>query len=113
MRASVDYLRKSEGWELGTGPTFVLLDKSFAKTLSTTTMQKGVYAFVFNQQGLMAGIGIKGAKSSQIHLSAPGGDAICLATSLTSLEAQDSEIAAIWSQEKLPEGRVQHKKFHL
>jgi lipid-binding SYLF domain-containing protein len=66
-QASLDYLRNSEGWEVGTGPTFVLLDQGFAKTLSTTTMQKGVYAFIFNQQGLMAGIGIKGAKISPIQ----------------------------------------------
>ena len=66
-KESLDYLRNSEGWELGTGPTLVVIDQGFAKTLSTTTMQKGVYAFIFNQQGVMAGIGIKGAKISEIH----------------------------------------------
>src|SRR5271167_2014375 len=51
--ASLKYLDKSAGWELGTGPTLVVLDKGFEKNLSTTTMQKGVYAFVFSQKGLM------------------------------------------------------------
>ena len=64
---SLRYLDKSDGWELGTGPTLVVLDKGFAKELSTTTMHKGVYAFVFDQKGLMAGIAIQGSKITRIH----------------------------------------------
>jgi lipid-binding SYLF domain-containing protein len=64
---SLEYLLKSKGWELGTGPTLVVVDKGFGKNLSTTTMQKGVYAFVFNQKGLMAGIGIQGSKITKIQ----------------------------------------------
>ena len=63
---SIKYLDKSEGWELGTGPTLVVLDKGFGKNLSTTTLQKGVYAFIFNQKGLMGGIGIQGSKITRI-----------------------------------------------
>jgi lipid-binding SYLF domain-containing protein len=65
--ASLKYLDKSEGWELGTGPTLVVLDKGFAKNISTTTLQKGVYAFVFDQKGLMGGIAIEGSKITKIH----------------------------------------------
>jgi len=65
--ASLKYLNKSEGWELGTGPTLVVLDKGFEKNLTTTTLQKGVYAFVFNQKGLMGGINIAGSKITRIH----------------------------------------------
>ncbi len=65
--ASLRYLDKSGGWELGTGPTLVVLEKGFAKNLSTTTMQKGVYAFVFDQKGLMGGIGIQGSKITRIN----------------------------------------------
>jgi lipid-binding SYLF domain-containing protein len=64
--ASLRYLKKSQGWELGTGPTLVVLDKGFAKELSTTTLQKGVYAFVFDQKGLMGGISIQGSKITRI-----------------------------------------------
>lgn len=64
--ASLQYLEKSHGWELGTGPTLVILDKGFGKNLTTTTLQKGVYAFVFNQKGLMGGLGIKGSKITRI-----------------------------------------------
>jgi len=65
--ASRKYLDKSDGWELGTGPSLVVLDSGFGKNLSTTTLQKGVYAFIFDQKGLMAGVGIQGSKISRIH----------------------------------------------
>jgi lipid-binding SYLF domain-containing protein len=65
--ASLQYLNKSDGWELGSGPSLVVLDKGFGKNLSTTTMQKGVYAFIFNQKGLMGGIGIQGSKITKIN----------------------------------------------
>ena len=64
--ASVRYLEKSEGWEIGTGPSVVVLDKGFAKNMSSTTLQKGVYAFIFSQKGLMAGIGLQGSKITKI-----------------------------------------------
>ena len=65
--ASHAYLNKSSGWELGTGPSLVVLDKGFGKNVSTTTMQKGVYAFIFNQKGLMGGVGIQGSKITKIN----------------------------------------------
>ena len=64
--ASLKYLDNSDGWELGSGPSLVVLDKGFGKNLSTTTLQKGVYAFIFNQKGLMGGIGIQGSKITKI-----------------------------------------------
>jgi lipid-binding SYLF domain-containing protein len=54
--AAVEYIDKSDGWELGTGPT-----------ISTTTGQSDVYAFFFSQQGLMAGLGIQGTKITKIN----------------------------------------------
>jgi lipid-binding SYLF domain-containing protein len=65
--ASLKYLDKSDGWELGTGPSLVVLDKGFGKNMSTTTLQSGVYAFIFDQKGLMGGIGIQGSKITRIH----------------------------------------------
>jgi lipid-binding SYLF domain-containing protein len=59
---SLRYLKESQGWELGVGPSIVILDEGMARNISTTTLQKGVYAFFFNQEGLMAGIGIQGTK---------------------------------------------------
>jgi len=63
---SLRYLDRSDGWELGTGPSLVVLDKGFGKNLSTTTLQKGVYAFIFDQKGLMGGVGIQGSKITKI-----------------------------------------------
>ena len=64
---SVRYLNNSDGWELGVGPSLVVLDSGFGKNLSTTTLQKGVYAFIFDQTGLMAGMGIQGTKITKIN----------------------------------------------
>jgi lipid-binding SYLF domain-containing protein len=63
---SLKYLEKTDGWELGTGPSLVVLDKGFGKNLSTTTLHKGVYAYIFDQKGLMGGIGIQGSKITKI-----------------------------------------------
>ena len=64
--ASLRYIEESEGWEIGTGPSVVILDKGFAKNMSSTTLQKGVYAFIFDQEGLMAGLGLQGSKITPI-----------------------------------------------
>ena len=63
---SLRYLDQSDGWELGSGPSLVVLDKGFAKSLSTTTLQKGVYAYIFDQKGLMGGVGLQGSKITRI-----------------------------------------------
>jgi len=57
---------QSRGWEIGTGPGIVVLDKGFAKSLSSTTLRKGIYAFIFGQKGLMAGLGLQGSKITRI-----------------------------------------------
>ena len=64
--ASLNYLNRSEGWEIGVGPSIVIVDKGMAKSLTTTTAQNGVYAFIFGEEGLMAGLGLQGSKISRI-----------------------------------------------
>jgi lipid-binding SYLF domain-containing protein len=61
------YLDKSDGWEVGVGPSVVVVDEGMAKSLTTTTAKEGIYAFVFGQKGLMAGVGIQGSKITRIH----------------------------------------------
>ncbi|MEQ8325680.1 lipid-binding SYLF domain-containing protein [Parvibaculum sp.] len=63
---AVDYLKESRGWEIGVGPTVVVVDEGAAKNLSTSTLKEDAYAFIFNQQGLMAGVSIEGTKITQI-----------------------------------------------
>jgi lipid-binding SYLF domain-containing protein len=60
------YLDKSDGWELGVGPTVVVVNEGVAKNLSTSTLKSDAYAFIFDQQGLMASLSIEGTKVSRI-----------------------------------------------
>jgi lipid-binding SYLF domain-containing protein len=64
--AALAYLNKSDGWEVGVGPSIVVADEGFARKISSTTLSQDVYAFIFSQKGLMAGAGIEGAKISKI-----------------------------------------------
>jgi lipid-binding SYLF domain-containing protein len=66
---AVDYLNKSEGWEIGVGPTVVVVDEGVAKNLSTSTLKDDAYAFIFDQKGLMAGLALEGTKISHIKRS--------------------------------------------
>jgi lipid-binding SYLF domain-containing protein len=63
---AVTALDDAHGWELGVGPTVVVVDEGVAKNLSTSTLRDDAYAFIFSQQGLMAGISIEGTKISRI-----------------------------------------------
>jgi lipid-binding SYLF domain-containing protein len=65
--SAVQYLKESKGWEIGVGPTVVVVDDGAAKNLSTSSLQDDAYAFIFSQQGLMAGISIEGTKVSKIE----------------------------------------------
>jgi len=60
------YIHQSHGWEIGVGPTVVVVDEGKAKNLSTSTLKDDAYAFIFSQQGLMAGVSIEGTKISRI-----------------------------------------------
>lgn len=63
---AVKYLEKSKGWEIGVGPSIVIVNEGVAKNLSTTTLKDDAYAFIFDQQGLMASVSIEGTKISRI-----------------------------------------------
>ena len=64
--SAVKYLDNSKGWELGVGPSIVVLDAGTAKNLTTTTLKQDVYGFIFDQKGLMAGLGIQGTKITKV-----------------------------------------------
>jgi len=63
---AVKYIHQTHGWELGVGPTVVIVNEGVAKNLSSTTLKDDAYAFIFDQQGLMAGVNIEGTKISRI-----------------------------------------------
>lgn len=64
--SAVKYLDDSQGWELGVGPEIVIVDQGAAAQLSTTTAKKDVYAFYFDQKGLMGGVSIQGTKVTRL-----------------------------------------------
>lgn len=64
---AVQYLETSQGWELGVGPTVVIVNEGIAKNLSSTSLQDDAYAIIFDQQGLMASLTIEGTKISRIN----------------------------------------------
>ena len=59
-------LDKADGFEVGVGPTVVVMDEGKAKTMTTTTAKDDIYAFIFGQKGLMAGLGVQGNKITKI-----------------------------------------------
>lgn len=63
---AVKYLDKSKGWEFGIGPTVVVVTSGAAKNLSTSTLKDDAYAFITDQQGLMASLSLEGTKISRI-----------------------------------------------
>ena len=63
---ALDEFVNASGFEVGVGPSVVLVDEGMAKTATTTTLKDDIYAFVFGQKGLMAGLGIQGNKITKI-----------------------------------------------
>jgi lipid-binding SYLF domain-containing protein len=63
---AVDWVNNTRGWEIGTGPSVVIVDKGMPRSFSTDTLHSGIYAFIFDQQGLMAGLGLQGSKIMRI-----------------------------------------------
>ena len=59
-------LDAKSGFEVGVGPSVVLVDEGMAKSTTTKTIKEDIVAFVFGQKGLMAGLGIQGNKISKI-----------------------------------------------
>ncbi len=65
--AALKYLDQSEGFEIGTGPSVVIVDEGVAGGLSTSTARDDIYAFIFDQKGLMAGLGLQGSKITRVN----------------------------------------------
>jgi lipid-binding SYLF domain-containing protein len=59
-------LTETDGFEVGVGPSVVVVDEGMAKSVTSITMKDDVYAFVFAQKGLMGGIGLQGNKITRL-----------------------------------------------
>ena len=63
---ALTYLDKSGGFEVGVGPSIVVLDEGAAKSTTSSTLTQDIYALIFDQKGLMGGLGLQGSKISKI-----------------------------------------------
>ena len=64
--AALSYLDKSGGFEVGVGPSIVVLDQGAGKSTTSSTLTQDIYALIFDQKGVMAGAGLQGSKISKI-----------------------------------------------
>ena len=62
---ALGYLHNSDGFEVGGAPNLTVVDVGMAAGLSTMTIHKDIYAFFFNQKGLMAGLSLQGTKITE------------------------------------------------
>ena len=60
--SAITALTSSTGMSVGVGPSVVVVDAGMARSMTTTTLKSDVYAFIFGQQGLMAGLGVQGQR---------------------------------------------------
>jgi lipid-binding SYLF domain-containing protein len=63
---ALKYLDDSKGFEIGIGPSVVVVDQGLARKFSSTTLTQDIYAVIFGQKGFMAGIGLEGSKITKI-----------------------------------------------
>jgi lipid-binding SYLF domain-containing protein len=63
---ALDWVNAAHGWSIGSAPSLVVVDKGVARSISSETLHSGIYAFTFDQQGLMAGLGIQGSKITRV-----------------------------------------------
>ncbi len=68
---ALKWIDKSDGWEIGVGPSIVVIDAGAAASMSSTTLQSDIYAFFFDQKGLMAGLGLQGTKITKLDKTLP------------------------------------------
>lgn len=59
--------RNSKNFQIGVGPTIVVVDAGAARDLNTLTAKADVYAMIFDQKGLMAGAGLQGSKITRLN----------------------------------------------
>jgi lipid-binding SYLF domain-containing protein len=65
--SALRYLHRSSGWAVGTGPSVAIINAGAAAESNTTTSNHDVYAFPFNEKGLMADLTLQGTKIAAIH----------------------------------------------
>lgn len=60
------FLDKSAGFEIGADANVALANEGLGYDVTTSTIQDPIIAFVFGQQGLMAGLTLEGSKITKV-----------------------------------------------
>ncbi|WP_322049166.1 lipid-binding SYLF domain-containing protein [Paraburkholderia sp. J67] len=63
---AVKNLDTADGWSVGMGPSVAVADSGMARDVTTTTARPDVFAFIYGQSGLMAGLGVQGQKITRL-----------------------------------------------
>lgn len=66
---SLKYLKKSDGFDIGSAPGLVMGDQGLSGSMSVASFQHGIAAFIWGQKGLMGGLGLQGTKITRYHPS--------------------------------------------
>ena len=64
---ALEYLHRSAGFSVGTGPSIVVINAGAGAEANSTTITHDVYAFPYNHKGLMADLTLQGTKITPIH----------------------------------------------
>jgi lipid-binding SYLF domain-containing protein len=64
-KALADF-RDSQNFQVGVGPSVVFIDEGAAKDVNSLTAKADVYGVIFDQKGLMAGVGVQGSKITRL-----------------------------------------------
>lgn len=63
---ALNALDSAKGFEVGVGPSVVVMDEGMGKSTTTTNLKDDIYAFIFSQKGVMAGLGLQGNKITRL-----------------------------------------------
>jgi lipid-binding SYLF domain-containing protein len=63
---ALDQFMHSDGWEVGVDGSVAVIKWGQGMDISTISFEKPIYAFVFNNKGLMANVSLEGTKFTRI-----------------------------------------------
>lgn len=66
-QSALDALNAIDGFQVGIGPSIVLANEGVAGNISTTSARADVYAFLFDQKGIMGAVNLEGSKITRIN----------------------------------------------
>lgn len=56
------YLHQSGGWQVGSAPSLVVVDEAVGASMSVGSINRGTYAVLYHERGLMGGLGLQGSR---------------------------------------------------